>query len=61
MLRPAEPLPVSRPVSPPMNRPPAPKKKYVATSPSVEGLRAVLMSEMASVGSLYQYVHELGD
>ena len=39
MVRLAEALPVRRPVSPPKKRPPVPKKKYVATSPSVVGLR----------------------
>lgn len=39
IVRLAEALPVRRPVSPPKKRPPVPKKKYVATSPRVVGLR----------------------
>lgn len=38
MVLPADPLPVRRPVSPPMKSPPKPKKVYAATSPRVEGL-----------------------
>ena len=41
--------PVSRPVSPPRNKPPAEKKKYVAMSPSVVGRSMGVMSGMGSV------------
>lgn len=44
----AEPLPVRKPVSPPIKRPPKPKKVYAATSPRVEGLRKGVTSGTAS-------------
>lgn len=46
---PADALPVKTPVSPPMKRPPNPKKVYAATSPSVEGRIKGVMSGIASV------------
>jgi hypothetical protein len=50
---PAEKDPVSNPVSPPRKRPPAVKKKYAATSPSVEGFaRAVISGSFSATTSV---------
>ena len=48
MLRDADHVPVSKPSSPPTMVQPSPKKKYVAKSPNLVGLRYGVMSGMDS-------------
>lgn len=51
----ADQLPVKNPVSPPKNNPPRPKKKYVAQSPHLVGLRYCVISGMVSVHNINNY------